>query len=81
MQVLRLPSVAQDDSCFYRKEEVKAKARTRAKAKARTRAKAKARARTKARTNAGPSTHHPQAEKRLGPRSLRMTVVFIERKK
>jgi hypothetical protein len=28
-------------------------------------------------TNADPSTHHPQAEKRLGPRSLRMTTIVM----
>jgi hypothetical protein len=27
--------------------------------------------------NADPSTHHPQAEKRLGPLSLRMTGSFL----
>jgi len=28
-------------------------------------------------TKADPSTHHPQTEKRLGPRSLRMTVSVL----
>ena len=28
---------------------------------------------------AGPSTHHPQTEVRLGPRSLRMTACFVLR--
>jgi hypothetical protein len=31
------------------------------------------------RTNADPSTHHPQTEKRLGPLSLRMTGLFMLR--
>ena len=31
------------------------------------------------RTTADPSTHHPQAEKRLGPRSLRMTAGLVLR--
>src|ERR1017187_4145712 len=30
-------------------------------------------------TTADPSTHHPQAEKRLGPRSLRMTTLVLLR--
>jgi hypothetical protein len=28
-------------------------------------------------TTADPSTHHPQTEKRLGPRSLRMTAFVL----
>ena len=35
---------------------------------------AKAKAKAKARTEAGPSTHHPQAEVRLGPLRVRRTV-------
>jgi hypothetical protein len=38
-------------------------------------ARAQATARTSA--TAGPSTHHPQTEKRLGPLSLRMTVFVL----
>jgi hypothetical protein len=30
-----------------------------------------------AKAAAGPSTHHPQAEERLGPLSLRMTELFL----